>query len=156
MTDNPISFRLFLNPGNAVFRTEHDGIINVFLRIRIKLYHFNIARVIKTEHLRADLNTAQTQGTGANIYIWFFHLIFQKSIINYCSIPFEDLFGFRIKLVCDLMNLIFTAALFALHTDLSAHPQYFKLAATLLAFHEIFPPQKTLLKFLRMTAVLPW
>jgi hypothetical protein len=114
---------LFFSPGDAVFRTEFYCLINIILRVLLKLYYLNIASVIVTEHRRAEFNTAKAQRADANINIRFPHGDnSQKLIINYGGISFECLFGLRIKLVGNIVYLLLLLAFPALHADLSALP----------------------------------
>jgi hypothetical protein len=47
----------------------------------------------------------------------------------------ENLFCFRIELVCHLMDLILVPAIFTLHPNFSAHSQNLKISFTFSAFH---------------------
>jgi len=117
-----VSISLF-NPGNAILRTKHYRSVNIFFRVLIKLNYLNIAGIIITEHLGAELDAAHAPRTCTNINIRFFHYAyFFELIINQGGVAREDFFSFRINLVNYLVDLVLLPALFALHANFSANP----------------------------------
>lgn len=88
-----------------------------------KLDYFNIAGIIVTEHSGTTLNAAHAERTWTYINIRSLHFIyFLELIINYSGITLQDLFGLRIKLVSNLVDMVLVPAIPALQADFSAHP----------------------------------